>query len=79
MDLSKISIVGDVFKQEASDKLTGAFNLQTMYDKWVEVFELLTQNEEYQRKLREKHEKYGYLRSGEGTPAEIHKKVTELE
>lgn len=38
---------------------------------WEEVYEVFTQNENYKRKWRERHEKYGSMRSGEGTIDEI--------
>jgi len=48
-------------------------------DNIVEVYEILTDSEEYQRRLRISHEKSGALRSGEGTEAEIFEKIRKLE
>jgi hypothetical protein len=54
-----------------------------MFQKWidniVETYEILTDSEDYQRRVRLSHEKSGALRSGEGTEAEIFEKLRKLE
>ena len=42
-----------------------------------DLYDLFTQNDNYKRKLREKHEKYGALRSGEGNAADIMRRMEE--
>lgn len=45
--------------------------IRTMSD----VYDMITQNDRYKSKVREKHEKDGLLRSAEGTAAEIRKRI----
>ncbi len=39
--------------------------------KFTDIFEVFTQSDNYKKKLRERHEKYGAFRSAEGTREEI--------
>lgn len=42
-----------------------------LYESWEKIYDTFTQNENYQRYWRDRHEKHGALRSGEGTTAEV--------
>lgn len=44
-----------------------------------EVYEVFTVSDDYKRKLRERHERSGALRSGEGTESEIIEKIQKIE
>jgi hypothetical protein len=44
-----------------------------------DVYGALTRSEEWKRKKRISHERYGAFRSGEGTPEEIRQKRKEYE
>ena len=46
-------------------------------EQWTEMYGMLTKSDDYKRKLKEEHEKYGAFRSGEGTEQEIMKKREE--
>lgn len=54
-----------------------------MVQQWVinllELYDVLTVSDDYQRKLKESHERSGSLRSGEGTESEILEKIRKLD
>lgn len=76
-----ISQGGNEVDEEEQGSSNGGmfFNLEKMYEQWNEVYGLLTKSDEYMRKKRERHEKYGAFRSGEGTAEEIIKRRREIE
>jgi hypothetical protein len=53
--------------------------LEVMYSSFIEVYGMLSKNEEYLEKVRLQNERYGVYRSGEGTPSEILERQKELE
>ena len=52
-------------------KVSLLMNPTDLVEKWNDLYDALMQTDNYRRKLQEKHEKHGVLRSGEGTAAEI--------
>lgn len=46
-------------------------NPKQVIEALTEVYDMMSGSESYKRKLRERHEKDGLLRSAEGTTAEI--------
>jgi hypothetical protein len=53
------------------------FEPEKLQDAITDLYDLITRNDNYKRKLKEKHEKYGALRSGEGSPADIERRLRE--
>ena len=53
--------------------------LDVMYSSFIEVYGMLTKNEEYLEKVQQQNERYGVYRSGEGTPSEILERQKDLE
>lgn len=71
------------FISYAASQHLNSFNQMTDASNWVdeivEVYDLLLNNEQHQRKWKLKHEKNGHLRSGEGSESEILTKMRERE
>ena len=64
-------------EQEVTSSLL--VSIEQYYRQLSDMYGMLTKSEEYREKVRRNHEKYGALRSGEGTPEEIARKRRELE
>ncbi|TNV79791.1 hypothetical protein FGO68_gene10759 [Halteria grandinella] len=65
---------------EDDEAINGWFgNIRLMFKQVDALYGALTKSDEYRRKKRLSHERYGALRSGEGTPEEIAKKRREME
>jgi hypothetical protein len=72
------SITGE--DEEDDGAINGWFgNIRLMFKQVDALYGALTKSDDYKRKKRLSHEKYGALRSGEGTPEEIAKRRRDAE
>jgi hypothetical protein len=77
IDYTEFNMLNNAINKEA-DKIASSLNADTWFNDWKESYDLLTRNEEYQRKFKERSNKFGDF-SSEGNSYEINKKEHELE
>ena len=78
MEQNSWDFINNAF-QHQFDKLALMFNPSELSQTISDVYDIFSQNENYRRKWKLRHEKYGAFRSGEGTKAEIMARLKNLE
>ena len=75
-DSNNLSYLSQIYNYQTS-KLKLLADPERVINAMTDLYDRLTHSDRYKAKLRATHEKYGSLRSGEGTPAEIRRRVME--